>query len=109
MGFVSVSLTWKHENIPEGNGGNPSHERVGSHTLQMEQGAVKKQQQDNVLTDDEAPSTLSNDWDVLENTETEQNNHQHRHPQSWLPRDIYCELINYQLQRGVEGGEFDIS
>lgn len=32
----------------------------------MEQGTVEKQQQDHVLTEDEAPPTLPDHWDVLE-------------------------------------------
>lgn len=50
---------------PESNGGNPPHESVGSDTLQVEKGTIEKQQQDNILTDDEAPSTLPDQWDVL--------------------------------------------
>lgn len=51
---------------PEGDRGNPSHESVGRDTLQVEQAAVEKQQQDDVLTEDEAPPTLPDHWDVLE-------------------------------------------
>lgn len=52
--------------LPECNRGNPSHESIGSDTLQVEQAAVKKQQQNNVLTHAEAPPTLTNHRDVLE-------------------------------------------
>lgn len=61
--------------LPEGNGGNPSHESISSDTLQVEQASIEKQQQDDVLTEDEALPTLPDDWDVLE---AEQNNHQHQ-------------------------------
>lgn len=52
--------------LPEGNGRNPSHQSVRSDTLQVEQGAVEKQQQDHVLTEDEAPPTLPDHREVLE-------------------------------------------
>lgn len=35
--------------LPEGDGGDPSHERIRSDALQVEQGAVKNKQQDHVL------------------------------------------------------------
>lgn len=52
--------------LPESDGGNPSHQGVGRDTLQVEEAAVKKQQQHNVLTEQEALSTLPVCWDVLE-------------------------------------------
>lgn len=51
--------------LPKGNRWNPSHQSVGGDTLQVEQAAVEKQQQDNVLTEDEAPTAFPNHWNVL--------------------------------------------
>lgn len=53
--------------LPESNRGNPTHERVGRDALQVEQAPVEKQQQDDVLTEHEALSTLPNRWNILEN------------------------------------------
>lgn len=55
--------------LPEGNGRYPAHEGVGSDALQVEQGPVEKQQQDDVLAEAEAPPTLPDDGDVLETLE----------------------------------------
>lgn len=55
--------------LPEGNGRYPAHEGVGSDALQVEQGPVEKQQQDDVLAEAEAPPTLPDDGDVLETVE----------------------------------------
>lgn len=52
--------------IPEGDGGNPPHESISSDALQVEETTIKKQQQHNVLTEDEALSTLPNNGKVLE-------------------------------------------
>lgn len=52
--------------LPESNRRNPSHERIGSDALQVEQATIEKQQQDDVLTKDQALSALPNRWDVLE-------------------------------------------
>ncbi len=68
--------------LPKGNRGNPSHESVGSDTLQVEQATVTKQQQDNVLTQVEALPTLPKHRDVLEEWR-QQDNHQHLHPPPW--------------------------
>lgn len=57
--------------LPEGNGRYPAHEGVGSDALQVEQGPVEKQQQDDVLAEAEAPPTLPDDGDVLETLETQ--------------------------------------
>lgn len=72
----------------EGNWGNPSHESIGSDTLQVEQGAVENQQQDNVLTPDEAPPTLPNQWDVQE-----------EHPGRYKHDDGCCTGIELQFWR----------
>lgn len=55
--------------LPEGNGRYPAHEGVGTDALQVEQGPVEKQQEDDVLTKAEAPPTLPDDGDVLETVE----------------------------------------
>lgn len=52
--------------LPESNRRNPSHECIGSDALQVEQATIEKQQQDDVLTKDQALSALPNRWDVLE-------------------------------------------
>lgn len=52
--------------LPESNGGNPPHESIGGYTLQVEEDTIEKQQQDDILTEYEAPSTFPNHWDILE-------------------------------------------
>lgn len=66
--------------LPESNRRNPSHERIGSDALQVEQATIEKQQQDDVLTKDQALSTLPNRGDILEIKQ----NHQESYPLVFL-------------------------
>lgn len=52
--------------LPEGDGRYSAHEGVGGDALQVEQGPVEQQQEDDVLAEAKAPPTLPNDGDVLE-------------------------------------------
>lgn len=52
--------------LPEGDGRYSAHECVGSDALQVEQGPVEQQEEDDVLAEAEAPPTLPDDRDVLE-------------------------------------------
>lgn len=52
--------------LPESDGGNAPHQGVGGDALQVEQAAVKQQQQDYVLTEQEPLPSFSHSWKILE-------------------------------------------